>query len=93
MPYGYGASKRYARSMKLKHFVKSAVRGVKSFIVNKAVGNINPSSLVSSFVQGKTINVGNTSGINKMLKKSPFEINSDSFLISNSISLILADSK
>ena len=77
MPYGYGASKRYARSMKLKHFVKSAVRGVKSFIVNKAVGNINPSSLVSSFVQGKTINVGNTSGINKMLKKSPFEINSD----------------
>ena len=49
MPYGYGASKRYARSMKLKHFVKSAVRGVKSFIVNKAVGNISPSSLVSNF--------------------------------------------
>ena len=77
MPYGYGSSQKHYRTMKVKNFMKNAVKGVKSFIVNKAVGNINPSSLVSSFVSGKTVNLGNTSGINKMLNKSPFEIKAD----------------
>lgn len=75
--YGYGSSQKHYRTMKVKNFMKNAVKGVKSFIVNKAVGNINPSSLVSSFVSGKTVNLGNTSGINKMLNKSPFEIKAD----------------
>ena len=80
MPYGYGASKKYHRSMKMKHFLKSAVRGVKSFIVNKSVGHISslvdPSAIISNFGSSQ-IQSGNTASINKLLKKSPFELNKD----------------
>jgi hypothetical protein len=80
MPYGYGAGKKHYRNMKIKSFMKSAVRGVKSFVVNKAAGAVsglvNPSSLISSF--GSTwsqVKSGNTDNIKKLLSKSPFEIN------------------
>ena len=76
MPYGYGAGKKHYRSMKIKNFMKSAVRGVKSFVVNKAMGGINASSLISNFTSAaNSVKSGNIEGINTLLKKSPFEKN------------------
>ena len=62
--------------MKISKYLKSACSGVKGFIVNKAIGSLSgsASSLFSSF--GSTANQvasGNVSGINELLKKSPFE--------------------
>ena len=74
MPYGYGASKKHYRKMKIKSFMKSAVRGVKSFVVNKAMGYANTSSLISNFTSATNfVKSGNIEGINTLLKKSPFE--------------------
>ena len=74
MPYGYGASKKHYRKMKIKRFMKSAVRGVKSFVVNKAMGYANASSLISNFTSATNfVKSGNIEGINTLLKKSPFE--------------------
>ncbi len=61
------------KSLKLKNYCKSAVRNVKSFVVNKAMGAA-ANSLFSSFTSGfNNTTVGDVSGINTMLKKSPFE--------------------
>jgi hypothetical protein len=62
--------------MKISKYLKSAVSGVKGFIVNKAMGALSgsASSLISNF--GSTANQvasGNVSGVNELLKKSPFE--------------------
>ena len=62
--------------MKIKHFLKSATRGVKSFIVNKAMGSASASSLISNFASAANyVKSGNVEGINTLLKKSPFEKN------------------
>ena len=62
--------------MKISKYLKSAVSGVKGFVVNKAMGALSgsASSLISNF--GSTANQvasGNVSGVNELLKKSPFE--------------------
>ena len=75
---------KITKTMKLKHFAKGAVRGVKSFVVNKALGFGNSSNLVSSFTSSfNQVKTGNVSGINTMLKKSPFEKTLNSSTASN----------
>ena len=65
--------------MKLKNYLSSAVRNVKSFVVNKAssmaMGKIgSASSIFSSFTSNfNNIKTGDISGVNTLLKKSPFE--------------------
>ena len=72
-----GNSGTRRKQVRLKNFMSNAVRGVKSFVVNKAMSYANASSassLISSF--GSSLNqvkTGNLSGINTALKKSPFE--------------------
>ena len=62
------------KSVKLKNFLTNAVRGVKSFVVNKAIGNFNASDLVSNWTsQNTAYNGSNKSEIQALLKKSPFE--------------------
>ena len=62
------------KSVKLKNFLTNAVRGVKSFVVNKAMGNFNASDLVSNWTSQNTAYIGNNkSEIQALLKKSPFE--------------------
>ena len=55
--------------------MKGAVRGVKSFVVNKAMGHMGAaSSLISNFTSAANfVKSGNIEGINTLLKKSPFE--------------------
>ena len=66
----------HKRSIRLGTYLKNAVSNAKRFVVNKYVGNISPSALISNF--GSTaINSVNTDPVNKLLKKSPFEINQD----------------
>ena len=70
----FGNTGKRRKSVRLKNFMSNAVRGVKSFVVNKAMSGINASSLISNY--GSTfseVKSGNVSGINKLLKKSPFE--------------------
>ena len=75
MTYPNPHKDKITKSMKLKHFAKGAVRGVKSFVVNKALSFGNSrSNLISSFTSSfNQVKTGNVSGINTMLKKSPFE--------------------
>ena len=63
----------HKRQIRLGTYLKNAVSNVKSFIVNKAIGNISPSSLVSNFGTSQ-IATKNIQPINQLLKKSPFEI-------------------
>ncbi len=66
----------HKRSIRLGTYLKNAVSNAKRFVVNKYVGNISPSALISNF--GSTsVNTGNIKSVNTLLKKSPFEINKD----------------
>ena len=63
----------HKRSIKIGTYIKNAVSNAKRFVVNKAIGNISPSSLISNF--GSTnFSSGDVSNIKTALKKSPFEI-------------------
>ena len=66
-------------SISLNKYLKSAVRNVKSFVVNKYAGSMSGLLNTSSLVQSTFASVqsGNTASINKLLKKSPFEIDQD----------------
>ena len=66
---------KITRSMKLKHFMKSAVRGVKSFIVNKAIGGANPASLIASNFGNVGVSQANTQPVQKLLKRHAWELN------------------
>ena len=66
---------KITRSMKLKHFMKSAVRGVKSFIVNKAMGGANPASLIASNFGNVGVSQANTQPVQKLLKRHAWELN------------------
>ena len=73
MPYGYGAGIKHHRSMKIKHFIKSAVNNTKGFIVNKISSKVGFADLVSNF--GATnVSGADTGVIAKLLDKSPFAI-------------------
>ena len=39
----------HKRSIKIGTYIKNAVSNAKRFVVNKAIGNISPSSLISNF--------------------------------------------
>ena len=61
----------HKRSIRLGTYLKNAVSNAKRFVVNKYVGNISPSALISNF--GSTsVNTGNIKSVNTLLKKSPF---------------------
>ena len=71
-----------ARNINISSYLKQAVRGVKSFVVNKAMSqfdSLNPINLVSDWasnkVSGKTAT--NAAEIQALMKKSPFERNKD----------------
>ena len=66
-------------SISLNKYLKSAVRNVKSFVVNKYAGSVSNLLNTSSLIQSTFASVqsGNTASINKLLKKSPFEIDQD----------------
>ena len=71
-----------ARNINISSYLKQAVRGVKSFVVNKAMSqfdSLNPINLVSDWASNKISGKvdSNAAEIQALMKKSPFERNKD----------------
>ena len=67
-------------NVNIKRFINNAVKGVKSFVVNKAMNNpMNPLSLINSWGSQNVKTSSNAAEIQALMKKSPFEKEKDRY--------------